>query len=135
MSTWFISGHHDMTHSEFVEHLTPLLGSALAQPPAQFIVSDAFGADRLAQEYLAAAGATVRVYHTEPHPLHNAGGWPTVGPFETVEAMDIAMTEASEADIAWVRPGRADCRAGANLARRAGPVVSLGGRLRAWLGL
>jgi hypothetical protein len=51
-------------------------------------------------------------------PRNNVGGFPTIGGFGSDDARDAAMTAASDADIAWVRPGRTSSGTAANLARR-----------------
>lgn len=45
-------------------------------------------------------------------------GFKTVGGFESDRVRDEAMTAASDADIAWVRPGREKSGTAKNLKRR-----------------
>ena len=117
MTTYFISGHLDLTATEFAEHYAPQIASAIAEG-ASFVVGDARGCDRMAQIYLREAGAqNVRVFHMFSAPRHNVG-FPTVGLFSTDHARDTAITSESDADIAWVRPGRERSGTAANLLRR-----------------
>lgn len=118
MTTYFISGHLDLTMDEFRERYAPRLAAAIAEDAA-FVVGDARGCDLMAQLYLRDARAVrVQVFHMLEAPRNNVGGFPTVGGFSTDAARDAAMTEASDADIAWVRPGRTNSGTAANLARR-----------------
>lgn len=120
MTTYFISGHLDLTMDEFREHYVPRIIAALANDPAAaFVVGDARGCDLMAQLHLREARALrVQVFHMFTKPRNNVGGYPTVGGFVTDFARDVAMTAASDEDIAWVRPGREKSGTAANLARR-----------------
>ena len=120
MTTYFVSGHLDVTLDEFREHYAPRLAKILADDPdAAFVVGDARGCDLMTQIYLRDARALrVQVFHMFEKPRNNVGGFPTNGGFDTDSARDTAMTEASDTDIAWVRPGRTTSGTAANLARR-----------------
>lgn len=129
MTTYFVSGHLDLTEEEFRDHYAPRLSAALADDPdAAFVVGDARGCDRMAQRYLCDVHADrVRVFHRLGAPRNNEGGSPTVGGFPSDDARDVAMTAVSDADIAWVRPGRERSGTAANLARRATAASQLAG--------
>jgi len=114
--TYYISGHLNLTVDEFETHYVPRLESALREK-ARFVVGDAKGADVMAQRFLKDHEASVTVYHMKGAPRYNAG-FPTRGGFSDDETRDVAMTEASQADIAWVRPGRESSGTARNLARR-----------------
>jgi hypothetical protein len=119
MTTYFISGHLDLTQAEFTEHYKPRIDVAIAEG-ASFVVGDARGTDAMAMLYLAnirAGTASVTVFHMLTEPRHNAS-FPTCGGFKTDDERDAAMTAASNADIAWVRPGREKSGTARNLARR-----------------
>jgi hypothetical protein len=117
MSTYFVSGHLDVTGEEFLEHYVPRMQAAMAEGSA-FVVDDARGCDLLAQEYLLAAGYTgVTVYHMLEAPRNNAG-FPSVGGFANDAQRDAAMTAVSTDDLAWVRPGRENSGTSKNLKRR-----------------
>jgi len=120
MTTYFVSGHLDVTMTEFREHYALRIATAIAEDPdASFVVGDARGCDLMTQIYLRDARAMrVQVFHMLERPRNNVGGFPTVGGFLTDDARDAAMTAASDADIAWVRPGRKSSGTAANLARR-----------------
>lgn len=118
MTTYFISGHLNLSDAEFRNHYAPRIDAAIAEDAA-FVVGDARGCDLMAQAYLRDARALrVQVFHMLEKPRNNAGGFPTVGGFPTDEKRDAAMTAASDKDIAWVRPGRESSGTAANLARR-----------------
>lgn len=118
MTTYFVSGHLDLTLEEFREHYAPRITAAIARN-ASFVVGDARGCDLMTQLCLRDARALrVQVFHMLEAPRNNVGGFPAVGGFASDDARDAAMTAASDADIAWVRPGRARSGTAANLARR-----------------
>lgn len=118
MTTYFISGHLDLTMDEFRAHYAPRIATAISEDAA-FVVGDARGCDLMAQLHLRDVRAVrVQVFHMFTAPRNNVGGFPTVGGFASDAARDAAMTEASDADIAWVRPGRTSSGTAANLSRR-----------------
>lgn len=118
--TFFISGHLDLTLEEFDQHYTPRILAALAAygDETRFVVGDAQGADALAQSFLrhrlfdtsvangVGVSGQVVVYHMFTSPRNNVGGFPTRGGYRSDEERDMAMTLASDEDIAYVRPGR-----------------------------
>jgi hypothetical protein len=114
---YFVSGHLDLTQSEFSEHYQPLLDNALSKN-AFFVVGDARGADALAQAFLTGKTNQVTVFHMFQTPRHNVGNFAVAGGFKSDDARDKAMTEASMFDIAWVRPGREASGTARNLLRR-----------------
>jgi hypothetical protein len=115
MRTFFVSGHLDLTADEFTAHYAPRLTAAIAEGAA-FVVGDARGCDRMAQEFL--RGQAVRVFHMLKEPRHNTAGFPTAGGFDDDESRDEAMTRASDADIVWIRPGRESSGTAKNFKRR-----------------
>ena len=60
----------------------------------------------------------VVVFHMFDNPRNNAGGFSTAGGFKNDKERDAAMTNNSDADIAWVRPGREKSGTAKNLSRR-----------------
>lgn len=116
MPTYFISGHLDLTPDEFDDHYRLRLREAVSKD-ASFVVGDAHGTDRMAQVYLMGWGANVTVFHMLVEPRNNAG-FPTEGGFRSDAARDAQMTADSDADIAWVRPGREKSGTARNLKRR-----------------
>jgi len=124
MTTHFISGHLDLTIPEFMLFYAHRLEKAIHNGD-DFVVGDAPGADTIAQWWLAfhigpELEAKVTVFHMldAPRNLVAAHGFNTRGGFTSDEERDRAMTEASDADIAWVRPGREKSGTAWNLARR-----------------
>jgi hypothetical protein len=102
MPVYFISGHCDITQDEFKKYYHRRIDMAL-EKKSMFVMGDARGVDMLAQAYLNGKTENVVVYHIGEKPLHNIGGYPTIGGFKNHKKKDSAMTYASDADIAWVR--------------------------------
>lgn len=129
MNCIFVSGHVDLTPAEFAEHYVPEL-HRLVRAKSTFVVGDAAGCDHMVQEWFDASfplgGAPLTVYHMLVAPRDH--GFPTaevyrcVGGFKSDKERDEAMTAASSADLAWVRPGREKSGTAKNLARRARAV-------------
>jgi hypothetical protein len=113
---YFISGHLDLTDKEFEEHYRPRIEAAITEG-AEFFVGDARGADTKAQQFLMWKGCLVIVYHMLQTPRNNTG-FATEGGFTSDEERDAAMTRDSDADIAWVRPGRENSGTAKNMKRR-----------------
>lgn len=115
---FFISGHLDLTEQEFQDHYVPQIELALRVAHPFFVVGDAKGADRMAQDYLKSREVRdVIVFHMFESPRYNVG-YGTQGGFKTDEERDSAMTLGSNLDIAWVRPGREKSGTAKNLGRR-----------------
>lgn len=114
----FISGHLDLTADELAAHYEPRIRAA-AEAGHAFVVGDARGADQMAQQILHRIGARATVFHMFAAPRHNEGAFPTRGGFTSDADRDAALTAASDADIAWVRPGREKSGTAKNLKRRA----------------
>lgn len=112
----FISGHLDLTKTEFESHYRPLIDAALSRGEA-FVVGDAPGADTIAQTYLHGKTDAVTVYHMFIKPRNNLG-FPTKGGFRSDTERDKQMTLNSHQDIAWVRKGRHKSGTQRNLNRR-----------------
>ena len=115
---YFVSGHIDLTIDEFVEHYVPKLEAAV-RAGAEFVTVDAPGADFYAQSVLRAAKAKVTIYHMFTKPRNKVDGVSLVGGFKSHNQKDAAMTKVSDADIAWVRPGKDKSGTSRNLIRRA----------------
>ena len=120
--TAFISGHLDITWAEFVVHYKPKIQTAF-EAGYYFVVGDAAGCDTLAQSYLSElfeemAFRRVTVYHMFTSPRNNIASFACEGGFTSDRERDSAMTEASDYDIAWVRPGREKSGTAKNVKRR-----------------
>ncbi len=124
MATYFISGHRDLTDKEFYLHYKKtIMNSVLADPKSSFVVGDYWGADLMAQEYLASlkkkyTELNITVYHMFEEPRNNPCGLPTKGGFTSDHDRDSAMTLVSDKDIAWVRAGKKYSGTAQNLLRR-----------------
>ena len=118
-TTYFISGHLDLTYDEFIIHYSTHIMLSMLGPNTSFVVGDAKGADAHAQDHLHREGVkNVTVYHMFDSPRHNVHGYPTIGGFKTDEERDTQMTLDSDDDIAWVRYERQESGTQANLNRR-----------------
>lgn len=116
-TTYFVSGHLDLTPQEFMEHYRRPIVNAIDRG-ANFVVGDAAGADIMAQRFFLSCGIPdVTVYHMLEEPRNNVG-FQTRGGFKSDQDRDSALTAASSQDIAWIRPGREDSGTAKNLARR-----------------
>lgn len=109
MTTYFISGHQDLSKEEFDEHYKKRILDAV-KSNASFVIGDARGGDSLAQKWLSYLCRSnpdlhqrVTVYHMYQRPRNNLGNFPTKGGFESDEERDDAMTKNSQEDILWVR--------------------------------
>lgn len=118
MTTYFISGHRNITNEEWEKYYVPRIIQAIEEPDARFVIGDYHGVDMIAQQFLFDKGITnVIVYHMFDNPRNNAG-FPTCGGFETDEERDASMTNNSDIDIAWVREGAYHSGTAQNLKRR-----------------
>lgn len=115
---YFVSGHRNITEEEFVQHYEPMLWTKVCDEDACFVVGDCSGVDDMAQKYLKTMGVKdVKVYHMFESPRYNAG-YELVGGFTSDAERDTAMTEDSDEDIAWVRPGCENSGTAQNIQRR-----------------
>jgi hypothetical protein len=112
----FVSGHLDLTADEFAQHYEPRLRQHVLAGDS-FVVGDARGADRMAHDFLKQLGAKVTVFHMKQKPRYETD-CEKRGGYKTDNERDAAMTAASNADVAWVRPGRENSGTARNLARR-----------------
>lgn len=115
---YFISGHIDLSKEEFSTHYTPLIDKVCQDPSATFVVGDCYGADDYAQIYLHSKNRFFVVYHKGDRPRCNKTNAYAIGGFLSHTSKDQAMTEASDLDIAWVRPGKEESGTARNLYRR-----------------
>ncbi|MBY0358490.1 MAG: hypothetical protein K2W82_10860 [Candidatus Obscuribacterales bacterium] len=113
----FVSGHADLRHSEFWDIYRPALDRYVAAG-AEFLVGDSDrGTDSEALLYLGDKGVKIKVFHTGKAPRHSRC-LPTIGGFPSEVERDSAMTNASDLDLAWVRPGHGNSSVTENLHRR-----------------
>ena len=123
-STYFISGHREITELEFEINYKPVIDHVLEENPyAYFVVGDYHGVDIMAQNYLMDVKELdpdrITVYHIGDAPRNiNEKIVETRGGFETDEERDNAMTENSSHDIAFVRDHTKISGTGQNILRR-----------------
>lgn len=126
---YFVSGHRDLTIEEFEEHYAPLIETVLKEDIwAEFIVGDWEGCDTIFIEYM----ISKRAY---PDIVVTCVENPRIKPFgedlfhycrtysklcNTYDECDAFMTQESDFDIAWIRPGREDSHTAKNIKRRYG---------------
>ena len=115
---YFISGHLNLTKDEFEKYYVPNIDKALQEPDAQFVVGDAPGCDEMSQKYLNYKAENVTIYYAYNRPRKRVGAFPVVGGFASYTERDAALTENSDTDIAWVRPGKENSGTAKNLKRR-----------------
>lgn len=106
--TYFISGHRDVTHSDFIKYRTVLSEIIEKTPDALFVVGDYHGSDIFAQNYLIDEleinPNQITVYHMFDEPRNvNPKITNLVGGFQTDEERDFAMTSVSFKDVAFVK--------------------------------
>lgn len=103
MSIFFISGHLDLTHDEFIKYYKKPIDNEIKNS-SHFIIGDARGADTMAQTYIHGKGYTdVCIFHIGEKPRNNVGNFNTTGGFESDKDRDKACTMCSEFDIAYCR--------------------------------
>jgi len=108
-STYFISGHRDITEAEFEINYQPVINMVLEENPnAYFVVGDYHGLDIMAQNYLMDVMDIdvdrITVYHMGDAPRNiNPKITMTKGGFSSDEERDAEMTRNSFQDIAFVR--------------------------------
>lgn len=124
---YFVSGHRDLTMEEFEEHYAPLIETVLKEDIwAEFIVGDWEGCDTIFVEYM----ISKRSY---PDIVVTCVENPRIKPFgedlfhycktysklcNTYDECDAFMTQESDFDIAWIRPGRENSHTAKNIKRR-----------------
>jgi hypothetical protein len=116
-----VSGHIDISHSEFATHYHNLLDEAIARGDL-FILGDAKGTDEMALDYILERDPTahITVYASRAHRVQEFRDKNIQAVF--VEALqkqasgrqrhlqrDAEMTKASDYDILWVR-SEEECR-------------------------
>lgn len=122
-SVVFVSGHLDISDGEFVQHYQSKLVGYI-EAGAHFVVGDAMGTDMLTQRFLRAKNvSSVVVFHMFDSPRNNLG-FATQGGFGSDAERDLAMTQMSDVDLAWVRPGREKSGTAMNIARRTSLIPS-----------
>lgn len=108
--SYFISGHIDLSFDDFVKHYKERIQNIIEkEPQSRFVVGDAPGVDIQAQRLLMEllgndALDRVTIYHIGDAPKNIANPkLKTMGGFPSHTAKDVAMTQISNEDIAYVR--------------------------------
>jgi hypothetical protein len=123
-NVYFISGHRDLTDAEFEYYYIPMLMKIINEnEDACFVIGDCKGCDIMAQNFLVdVAGFNpdkISVYCVNNNPEHiNEKITNIVGSFTTHDEKDIAMTNASFKDIAFIRNWKELTGTAQNILRR-----------------
>lgn len=114
MSTYFISGHTNLTQDEFDTHYKQKILELLKDDNNKFVVGESIGVDRMAQDLIADYIKNVKhdifmsqltIFHVGRFPRYKSDGYiKSIGGFKSHSEKDAAMTIASNYDIAYVRP-------------------------------
>lgn len=121
---FFISGHRNITESEFEINYIPKINDVLSRyENATFIMGDYYGVDIMAQNYLidvlGIEPERITVYHMFDKPRNcNIKITNKIGGFKTDDERDEAMTNASSFDIAFVRDNNIITGTSKNILRR-----------------
>lgn len=132
---YFISGHRDLTIEEFEKYYIPKIKAVLEGEDCSvtFVIGDWKGCDRMVMDYLEdlliEGGIELQIYCVDK-PKNTPGnvpvkylsscfdGYVSVYCYKTYDECDKAMTENSDFDIAWIRPGKEDSYTANNIKRR-----------------
>lgn len=122
---YFVSGHRDLTISEFREHYVPLIQKIIRDDVwCEFVVGFCEGCDLMFIEWMKehAPSHDLLVFHCTHIPENFWDDYPNIYLYhcDDFETCDTAMTRNSDFDIAWVRLGREDSYTAKNIKRRYG---------------
>lgn len=126
---YFISGHRDLTPTEFELYYAPAIRNATNYDRnSRFVIGDCVGADEMAILFLLELGipsSKITIYTTaeevgrcrlfkeiQEYDLR------CYTEFKTEDLKDTAMTRDSDTDIAFIRPGKEDSYTAKNILRR-----------------
>lgn len=106
--TYFISGHRDISETEFEIYKKKIEEILEKNPDALFVIGDYHGVDIMAQNFLLddleIEPSRITVYHMSDSPRNiNPKITNIIGGFNDDEERDAAMTSVSAYDIAFVR--------------------------------
>lgn len=123
---YFVSGHRDLTKEEFEEHYVPRINDVINRDNCvNFVVGDWEGCDFLFMNYIQKFEdyeyGYITIYCVQESRIgcfdHKTVG---IRYCDTYDECDAAMTEDSDFDIAWIRPGKEDSHTAMNIKRRYG---------------
>ena len=120
---YFVSGHRDLTISEFREHYVPLIQKIIKDDVwCEFVVGFCEGCDLMFIEWMKehAPSHDLLVFHCTHIPENFWDNYPNIYLYkcDDHETCDTAMTRNSDFDIAWVRLGRENSHTAKNIKRR-----------------
>lgn len=120
---YFVSGHRDLTISEFREHYVPLIQKIIKDDVwCEFVVGFCEGCDLMFIEWMKehAPSHDLLVFYCTNIPENFWDDYPNIYLYycDDFETCDTAMTRNSDFDIAWIRPGREDSHTAKNIKRR-----------------
>ena len=122
-NTYFVSGHRNITETEFEVYKQVLYNVAVYNENSCFVIADYHGADIMAQNYLMDVleinPDRVTVYHMGDAPMNiNSKITRTKGGFSDDRERDAALTRDSAFDIAFVRDNKEISGTAENILRR-----------------
>lgn len=123
-NTYFISGHRNLTETEFEYYYIPAIINVLDNnPEAKFVVGDSVGCDVLSQNYLIDVLGVdpdrITVYCVDEHPENAHPKITNIeNRFGNHDVKDEEMTKKSIADIAFVRTWKEISGTAQNILRR-----------------
>lgn len=129
---YFISGHRDLSYEDFKKYYIPKIKEVVEEDPrAEFIVGDCDGVDKYAMDYIFNnIMCDLTIYHisskpnntpNNKHPGSLVSSYKYIyfrGGFKSDEERDVAMTEHSDRDIAFIRKGKESSGTAQNILRR-----------------
>lgn len=124
---FFVSGHRNIKWQDFEKHYIPKIEEAIMNNKDNigFVVGDYYGVDIIFQSWMAEAHPElikkIKVYHMFDNPRNVHSLIPKenyVGGFQNDVERDSAMTNASDADIAFIEKGRWTSGTAQNILRR-----------------
>ena len=100
--TIFISGHTDLSFDLFKQYYIPKINKYLQQNN-KFIIGDALGADKFAQEYLSQFNENVTIYDKGDQNNKFIKKFNHINRFKSFSERDCFMTNNSDIDITFLR--------------------------------
>ncbi len=110
----FVSGHINLTKTEFCEHYKPKLDKLIETKKNKIVVGNAAGADTIALNYLLENGyppnmITIYYHRFDKNHLFRENEYKSknlnvINGFKSFEERDSAMTFNSDEDLLWIRP-------------------------------
>lgn len=126
---YFVSGHRDLSHSDFELYYEPIIDNIIANDKeSEFVVGDCDGVDKFTMNYIFKYyQVPLTIYHMFDAPRNIPEGLSKnpesegvffKGGFKSDEERDSAMTKASDFDIAFIKDNRWDSGTAQNIKRR-----------------